>query len=194
MNFPNKKYSIIYADPPWEYRAWTAKDGHKSASAHYETMKIKDICALPVADLAAKECTLFMWATLPNLPNVFKVMAAWEFKYKTTAFTWVKVYKSGKPRIGQGYWTRANAEICLLATRGHPRRINDKVSQVIIEPIREHSRKPDTARDRIVELMGNLPRIELFARDIFPGWEAWGNEVKHDGRTDPAPGELSNWG
>ena len=176
-NISENTYSIIYADPPWQYKTWTAKKGHKSAAAHYKTMKIEDIAQIPVGEIADKDCFLFLWATYPNLPQALAVMEAWGFIYKTVAFTWVKTYKNGKPVVGLGYWTRANAEICLLGVRGKPKRINNNVSQVIIEPPREHSRKPDEARNRITKLMGGLPRIELFAREKPDGWDVWGNET-----------------
>ena len=174
------QYSIILADPPWSYRTWTAKGGHKSASAHYDTMHTGDICKLPIGQLAADDSTLFLWATYPNLPEAFEVIEAWGFKYKTVAFTWIKTSKNGNPFVGLGYWTRANAEICLLATRGKPQRVDKGVKQVIISPRLEHSRKPDEARERIVQLMGDLPRVELFAREKWPGWDVWGNEVESD--------------
>lgn len=175
-----KKYNIIYADPPWTYKTWTAKGGHKSASAHYPTMKKEDIQKLPVKELAADDCCLFLWVTMPNLVEGIELIEKWGFKYKTCAFDWVKTYKSGKPVFGLGYWTRANAELCLLATKGHPKRINKSVSQIVIERPREHSRKPDCVRDRIVQLLGDLPRIELFARQRVDGWDSWGNEVECD--------------
>lgn len=172
----NKKYQIIYADPPWKYKVWTAKGGRKSASAHYPVMELKDICELPIKDLTDENCVLFMWATYPNLPDAFEVIKTWGFEYKSVAFTWVKIYPNGKPVLGLGYWTRANAEICLLATKGNPKRIDKNVSQIILSRQREHSRKPDEARERIVKLMGNLPRIELFARQRYEDWDVWGNE------------------
>ena len=185
-----KKYQIIYADPPWSYRVWTAKGGHKSASAHYKTMELKDICKLPIDDITDKNCVLFLWATYPNLLEAFEVVKAWGFTYKTVGFTWVKTYSNGKPVCGLGYWTRANAEICLLATKGKPKRINKGVYQAILSPQEKHSKKPAEIRDRIVTLMGDIPRIELFARNdgnrnIFnenelDGWDAWGNEVESD--------------
>jgi N6-adenosine-specific RNA methylase IME4 len=171
-----EKYQIIYADPAWKYNVWTAKGGHKSASAHYPVMELKDICELSIKDLADENCVLFMWATYPNLHDAFEVINAWGFVYKTVAFTWVKIYPNGKPVLGLGYWTRANVEICLLATKGNPKRIDKNVSQIILSRQREHSRKPDEARERIVKLMGNLPRIELFARQRYEGWDVWGNE------------------
>ena len=176
----SKKYNIIYADPPWTYRVWTAKGGHKSASAHYKTMSLKEICSLPVAELADKNCILFMWATYPNLCEAFDVLKAWGFTYKTVGFTWMKMYSNGRPVCGLGYYTRANAEICLIATKGKPKRINKGVYQAILAPQQEHSRKPDEIRERIVQLMGNLPRIELFARQKVAGWDSWGNEIESD--------------
>ncbi len=171
-----KKYSIIYADPPWQYEM---KKGQGVAENHYSTMGIKEICSLPVQELCDKDCALFLWVTFPQLSEAFKVIDAWGFRYKTVAFVWVKQNKSGKGYFfGLGYWTRSNAEICLLAVRGKPKRISKKVFQLIVSPLQEHSKKPEEARRRIVELMGNLPRIELFARQQSPGWDVWGNEVE----------------
>ena len=117
--------------------------------------------------------------TFPQLPEAFKVIKAWGFRYKTVAFVWIKQNKSGKGYFfGLGYWTRSNAEICLLAVRGKPKRISKKVFQLIVSPLQEHSKKPEEARKRIVELMGDLPRIELFARRQSVGWDVWGNEVE----------------
>jgi site-specific DNA-methyltransferase (adenine-specific) len=141
-------------------------------------MSVEEICKLPVNNIADNDSVLFLWATYPNLPEAFKVIDAWGFEYKTVAFTWVKIYKDGKPFVGLGHWTRANAEICLLATKGSIKRANKNVSQIIISVPEEHSKKPDEARDRIVMLMGDLSRIELFARQQPEGWDVWGNEVK----------------
>ena len=175
-----KKYQIIYADPPWSYKTWTAKGGHKSASAHYQTMEKKDIQEMPIKEIADKDCTLFLWVTMPNLIEGIELIEKWGFTYKTCAFDWVKIYKSGKPVVGLGYWTRANAELCLLATKGKPKRINNSVSQIVIEQPREHSRKPDCVRDRIVQLMGDLSRIELFCRHPEQGWDSMGNELTEE--------------
>ena len=176
----DKKYNIIYADPHWSYNVASGKGTSRGvAERYYNTMKLEDICNLPVGNLC-DNAVLFMWATFPNLPQALKVIENWGFKYKTVAFNWTKIYpKSGNPIMGCGYWTRANGEICLLATKGkdYPRRINAGVQQAIIEPKREHSRKPDVARKRIVELLGDIPRIELFARQTVEGWDCWGNEV-----------------
>lgn len=128
--------------------------------------------------LTAPDCALFLWVTFPILPETFDVIRAWGFTYKTVAFCWVK-QKSKSPGwfFGMGNWTRGNAEICLLATKGHPKRATADVPQLIIAPREEHSKKPDEIRDRIVRLMGDLPRVELFARQAPPGWDVWGNEV-----------------
>lgn len=173
-----KKYNIIYADPPWSYQAWSSKGKRRSAESHYPTMNIEDIKALPVSQLAAKDCILFLWITFPMLQEAWCVMEAWGFTYKTVAFVWVKqCRKSENLFLGMGYWTRSNAEICLLATKGSPKRVSKNVKQIIFSHLEEHSKKPDIARDRIVALAGDLPRIELFARQKSPGWDVWGNKV-----------------
>lgn len=169
------KFSIIYADPPWDYR----NGGNGSARSHYPLMPLPEICALPVHNLAAPDCALFLWVTFPVLEDAFHVIRAWGFEYRTAAFVWVKPNKAGPGwAVGCGYWTRANAEVCLLALKGKPAHMANNVRQIIAEPRREHSRKPDETRERIVQLMGNLPRVELFARQPTPGWEVWGNEVE----------------
>ena len=179
-----KKYQIIYADPPWSYNVASSKGTSRGvAERYYPVMKPKDIEALRVGDLA-DDAVLFMWATYPNLETALNVIKAWGFKFKTVAFTWVKVYPKSRGLVmGCGFWTRANAEIVLLATKGknYPRRINAGVQQVLIEPRREHSRKPDKIKNRIIDLMGGgLKRIELFARQKTEGWDVWGNEVESD--------------
>ena len=169
------KYNIIYADCPWKY---SNKGGQGAAENHYPTMHINDICALPVADIAAKDAALFLWATFPMLPEALRVIDAWGFKFKTVAFVWLKKNKKTDSFFyGLGFWTRSNAEICLLATRGHPKRQDNGIHQFVISPVEAHSKKPDEARDKIVRLMGDLPRVELFARQTPPGWDVWGNEV-----------------
>ena len=174
----DKKYDVIYADPPWAYGAYSKKGQGRSAESHYPTMCIEDIKALPIGKLAKKDCTLFMWATFPCLKEALAAIEAWGFTYKTVAFVWVKQNrKNDNLFTGMGYWTRANAEICILATRGHPKRVDAGVRQVILSHIEEHSKKPDEVRGRIVRLMGDLPRIELFARQSPEGWDVWGNEV-----------------
>lgn len=179
IKFPDKKYQIIYADPPWRFKVWCFGTGSgRSPDNYYPTMELGDICALAVKEIAAKDCILFLWTTFPKLEEAFKVINAWGFTYKTCAFVWAKQnLKSDDFFVGLGYWTRSNVEVCLLATKGAPKRINKSVRQLIISHRRKHSRKPDEVRDRIVQLVGELPRIELFARQKVEGWDAWGNEV-----------------
>ena len=149
------------------------------AENHYPTMCMEDIKRLPVRELADKDCALFLWVTFPMLCDAWGVMEAWGFSFKTVAFVWIKLNRKTDGIFwGLGHWTRANAELCLLATRGHPKRQACNVHQVIISHIEEHSKKPDEARRRIEVLMGDVPRVELFARQSPPGWDVWGNEVE----------------
>ena len=143
-------------------------------------MSLTELTKLPVSSISASDAVLFLWATYPMLPDAFKLITAWGFVFKTVAFTWVKTTKSGSYPIGLGYWTRANPELCLLATRGRPTRNDRSIPNLLISPRREHSRKPDEIRQRIVRLCGDLPRVELFARERTPGWYVWGNEVQSD--------------
>ena len=175
----DKKYSVIYADPPWTFKAYSPKGvTSRSAAAHYDVMEKRDIQRLPVQRIADEDCVLFLWATFPNLPEAIELIRAWGFTYKTVAFTWVKRNRKSDGWFwGLGFWTRANAEICLLATKGHPKRVSKSVHQVCDARVMEHSRKPPEIRDRIVQLCGDVPRVELFARETADGWDAWGNEV-----------------
>jgi N6-adenosine-specific RNA methylase IME4 len=153
-----EKYPVIYADPPWTFAVYSAKGKGRSAEAHYDCMSLDDIKALPVAALAMPDCCLFLWVTNPTLIQGLSVMEAWGFAYKTVAFCWTK------PRfMGLGYWTRANAELCLLGTRGKPKRRDAGVRMHVESPRREHSRKPDEVRAGIERLVAG-PYVELFAR------------------------------
>ena len=173
-----KKYQIIYADPPWRLRG---RMMNASIADHYSTLSTEAICALPVGRLADNDCALFLWVTLPKLDEFMQVIRAWGFEYRSTAFVWAKKNKLADSFfMGQGRWTRANPEIVVLATKGHPKRLSASVRQLQIHPIEQHSKKPDAIRDEIISLMGDLPRIELFARQRHPGWDAWGNEVDSD--------------
>lgn len=173
-----KKYKIIYADPPWQYRVYSKKGQGKSAENHYHTMNIKDIMALPVDKIADKDCILFLWITFPCLKEGIEVMERWGFKYKTCGFNWVKRNKKKNTYfMGLGFWTRSNSEVCLIGTKGQPKRVSKSVSQICDARIMEHSRKPAEIRERIVELCGELPRIELFARDKVKGWDSLGDEM-----------------
>lgn len=196
-----RKYQIIYADPPWRFKVWSRDTGMgRSADSHYQTMTLDKIKSLDVP--ADTNCALFMWATMPMLPEAFQVINSWGFNYKTVGFAWAKLSKRWRNHqklavvgdlspslfhFGMGYWSRANVEMCLLATRGKIARINAGVRQLVVEPVREHSQKPDVVRDRIVQLMGDLPRLEMFARNKTPGWDCWGNEIQSDAKIKEKP-------
>lgn len=150
----NKKYNIIYADPPWQYKVYSKKGLGRSAENHYSTMNLEDIQNLPINNLADKDCALFMWTTISLLKDSFSVLQAWGFEYKSVAFVWIKLNKKSDTLFwGMGHWTRANAELCILATKGHTKRKSASVHQVILSHIEQHSKKPDETRDRIVELV-----------------------------------------
>ena len=171
----DKKYNIIYADPPWQYSAGGKK---RNVKRHYPTMKPTEIYALPIQNIADNDCILFLWATFPNLPVALETIKQWGFIYKTLGFVWVKKNKKSQGWFwGGGNWTRANSEICLIAVKGKPKRICASVHQLCTAPRMEHSRKPDEVRDKILQLCGDIPRIELFARQYADGWDCWGNEV-----------------
>jgi N6-adenosine-specific RNA methylase IME4 len=177
MEFPQKKYNIIYADPPWRYHGNGRDDLAGGVEAHYPTMDVRDICALDIASLAHKNCLLFLWVTFPCLKEGLQVIEAWGFEYVTLGFSWIKTYENGQPFFGIGHYTKSNCEVCLLGRKGNSLKISDSVSSVVISKLREHSRKPDEVRTRIVELCGDVPRIELFSRTKFEGWDVWGNQV-----------------
>lgn len=181
---PPGPFGVIYADPPWRFACWSGKGTARSADNHYETMSLDEIAALPVADIAADDCVLLMWACWPLLPEALKLIEAWGFAYKTCGFDWMKANnrqpdmfrEEAEVQVGMGYWTRANSEPCLLATRGKPKRLNADVRMGIIEPRREHSRKPDCVHGRIERLVAG-PYLEMFARTPRKGWTVWGNQT-----------------
>lgn len=170
-----KKYNIIYADPPWRYEQNTLSG---AAENHYPTMSMEELYDLPVKEIADQNAMLFLWATFPMLKEAISLIETWGFHYTTVAFVWIKLNKKKPtPCTGLGFWTRSNAEICLLGKKGTLKRQSTKVHQLIFSPRQEHSQKPAIVRDKIIELLGDLPRIELFARETASGWDAWGNEV-----------------
>ena len=175
----DKKYKVIYADPPWTFTVWSKKGGGRGAERHYPTMAKEDIQRLPIKRIAADDSVLFLWVTAPNLIEGIELISAWGYTYKTVAFTWVKQNrKSDGLFTGMGYYTRSNAEFCLLGTRGKIlERRSHLVSSVVLSHVEEHSKKPNEVRKRIIELFGDIPRIELFARQYADGWDCWGNEV-----------------
>jgi len=197
-------YGYIYADPPWQFSLRSPKGmgrspdgivahpfGERSnyAERHYKTMPLADIMKLPVGSLAAKDSVLLLWAVDPMLPQAIQVGEAWGFTFKTVGFVWVKQRRETSRRgrdmaddwhrefpMGTGYWTRANPELCLLFTRGSPKRNAMNIRKLVVSPRREHSRKPDDVRASIERLVDG-PYLELFARTSAPGWDVWGNEV-----------------
>jgi N6-adenosine-specific RNA methylase IME4 len=177
--FPNKKYKILLADPPWSYKVWSKKGNGRSAASHYKCLKKETIQSLPVQDIADDNSVLFLWVTAPCLLEGIELIEKWGFQYKTLGFNWVKKNKVSDSWFwGMGYYTRANTELCLLATKGKVlKRVSRAVHQVVDDRIMRHSQKPGTVRNRIVELFGDLPRIELFAREKAEGWDSWGNQI-----------------
>lgn len=175
------KYKIIYADPPWSFKTYSDKGKEKkSADAHYKCMSKFDIQNLPINSISDDDCVLFIWVTFPCLKEGLELIEKWGFTYKTVAFNWVKKNKISDSWFwGLGYWTRSNSELCLLATKGNPKRISKSVHQILDDKIQAHSQKPESARNKIVELMGDLPRVELFARTETDGWYVFGNEVEN---------------
>ena len=174
----DKKYQIIYADPPWEYNE--SGSGSRVVKAHYPTMNIEKIKELPVKNISNDTSILFLWVTFPRLKQGLDVIEAWGFDYYGLGFDWVKTSKNGKPSWGMGYYTRQNTEVCLIGVKDKNHRLKPLVRNilsVVHSERREHSRKPDCIRDYIVDICGDIPRIELFARQYAQGWDCWGNEV-----------------
>lgn len=178
-------YGAILADPPWDFKTWSAAGRDRSPDRHYRTMSHAEIITMPVREIAAPNSVLFLWATWPMLTDALMVIGEWGYSYKTCAFAWIKAdvrqadmfRDDADVSIGPGYWTRSNSEVCLLATRGKPKRLNADVRQGIIAPRREHSRKPDGIHERIERLVAG-PYLELFARQSTrPGWTFWGNQT-----------------
>ncbi len=179
-----KKYNIIYADPPWNYKDkrgnYCGREGIKSGGAaigHYKTMTNEEIYNLSIIkDLSKKDCVLFLWVTSPFLPIGIETIKRWGFEYKTVGFCWSKKHKNGKSRHNIGQWTRGSVELCLLATKGKPHKFRKQknIKQLVEDIVVQHSQKPDEIRKRIEQLFGNLPRIELFARQKTNGWDTWG--------------------
>jgi N6-adenosine-specific RNA methylase IME4 len=188
-----KKYQVIYADPPWHYNSNNydrllhkikGGDGvnHKfdmECYKHYPTMTFEQLKAMPVPDIADKNCALFMWTTNAHLPEALEIIKAWGFTYRTIAFNWVKKYPNGNLRVLPGPWTNGGSEICLMGGKGNMKQFkkDPRVKQCLIQEVSKHSKKPQEIADRIVKLFPDVNRIELFARDAKPGWDVWGNEI-----------------
>lgn len=184
-SLPAGPFSCILADPPWHHASRSAKgQTRRSPSHHYPTMSLAQICAMPVRDVAGKNCHLFLWTTWPHLPQALQVMKAWGFTYSSAFLTWVKLNPSKGDviwfdmsdfHVGMGYTSRKNTEILLLGRRGAPKRLSKSVRELMIAARREHSRKPDETHARI-EAYCEGPRLELFARESRAGWATWGNQ------------------
>lgn len=175
----NKKYPVIIADPPWSHRVYSHKGKGRSPEAYYDTMSDDDIMSLPVADWAEPNSILFIWGQSEKLDVTLDVIKAWGFKFKTKAFTWVKISKrraGNIPAMGLGHWTRKATEDCWLATRGSPKRVDAGVCDVIHAIRGQHSEKPELSREKIERLVAG-PYLELFSRSSRPGWTAWGNQT-----------------
>lgn len=184
IKFPEKKYQIIYADPPFSYHIERDKEFNQngtkrklrmgSTKNHYETMSFESICNLPIQSIADKNCYLFLWASSPTLKEALQLIESWGFKYKVMAFVWSKTNRE----MGLGHYTRTNHEFVLLGTKGSLKRKSPKVKQWLKAPSLIHSKKPHEIRNRIIQLYGDLPRIELFSRSQIFGWDVWGNDEK----------------
>lgn len=175
----DKKYKIIYADPPWR----NPKSGTKARNneKHYPSMPTNEISCLPVQNICAEDAILFIWICFPCLIDALDVIRAWGFEYYGLGFDWCKTKPDGRPKIGCGYYTRQNNELCLIGVKhsmkNRIRPLARNIACSILEPPREHSRKPEIVREHIVRICGDIPRIELFARQQAEGWDCWGNEV-----------------
>lgn len=180
------KYKVILADPPWKFKTYSRKGLGRSAESYYDCLSVNEIAEFPISELSDNDCVLFLWVTDPFLFEARKVIEAWGFTYKTVGFYWVKSPKNvgfwgeffNSWPIGTGYWTRANPELCLLATKGHPKRIDSSVHKLLVSPREEHSKKPDEVYNRIEKLCEG-PYVELFSRQIRYGWDVeYSDEAK----------------
>lgn len=185
-------YAVVYADPPWQY---DDQNCNGAAEQQYSSLSLAQLKALPVSQIAARDAALFMWATYPKIQDALDLIPHWGFTYKSYAFDWVKL-RGGRPQMGLGRWFRGGSEVCLLAIRGRPERVDAGVRQlletfaddaddagegrILYADAGRHSAKPPEARARIERLLGDVPRVELFARERVVGWDAWGNEVDSD--------------
>jgi len=170
------RFNTLYIDCPWCYKQSKVRG---AAQKHYSTLSNEDIYSLDIPGIASDNCILFLWVTFPFLQEGLEAIRRWNFDYKTLGFAWVKRCKKQTEKWfwGCGHWTRSNPEICLVATKGSPKRMSKSVHTIIDAPIEHHSKKPDIVREKIVELTGDLPRAELFARQKYDGWVCLGNEI-----------------
>ena len=175
MELPNKKYNIIYADPPWQYK----RNGGKSAESIYNVMDLDDIKNMPIQDITEDQAHLYLWVTNPFIKEGLEVCESWGFEYKTM-LTWVKTYKDGTPVMGMGYYFRGCTEHIIFGVKNKKLCNKKSTKNIVFSNQRKHSQKPDEVRDLIVNSSGDLPRIELFARETAEGWDSWGNEIQEE--------------
>jgi N6-adenosine-specific RNA methylase IME4 len=193
LSVPPGGFKAIMADPPWAFKGYAPPRPQNFASdrgvtKHYQTMTREEICAMPMLDIAARDCHLFLWSTGPHLPQALETMDRWGFKYSGMGFVWVKMRRAFATQpmrmlpliqadlfMGLGHTTRKNAEYVLLGRRGNARRMAKDVHEIILAPVREHSRKPDEAFARVQRYCEG-PYAEIFSREERAGWSTWGNE------------------
>lgn len=176
----SKKYRVILADPPWPFETYSDKGKGRSAEKHYSTMTLQDICNMPIADLSEDNAALFLWGIWPRIFDANKVGQAWGFTYRSLAWEWIKLTRSGDVRMGLGYYTRSNCEPCLLFVKGSMPVSDRSIRNVMVTYYTKHSQKPLEQYDRIERLYPTGNRLELFAREKQPGWDVWGNQVQSD--------------
>ena len=181
---PNKKYNIIYADPPWHYGSKSAGNNTTSSqikplSEHYNTMTLEELKKLPIKEISEEDAVCFMWVTDSHIDEALEIYKEWGFKYKTIAFNWIKTTAKGNYYKNVAPWTMKSSEICLLGTKGAMTKYKkqNNIESLVIAERSNHSKKPKEVRNRIELLFGDLPKIELFAREKTDGWDVWGNEV-----------------
>lgn len=179
----SEKYQIIYADPPWEYEeTGGTKSSRGMAKQHYNTMTLDELKQMPIRNICAENAVCMMWATFPKIDRAIELLRSWDFIYKTAAFVWIKENrKSDSDFFGMGAYTRANVEVCLLGISKETKATeivkSHSVRQIVYSPVGKHSQKPIVVAEKIVELFGDVSRIELFARDNKIGWDSFGNEL-----------------
>jgi site-specific DNA-methyltransferase (adenine-specific) len=187
IDLPNKKYNIIYADPPWHYGSKSAVNNTtgsaiKPLSDHYSTMSLQELKNMPIKNMTKDDAACFMWVTDSHIDEALEVLRSWGFAYKTIAFNWVKTTSKGNYCKNVAPWTMKSSEICLLGIKGRMTKYKqaNNIESLVIAQRTQHSQKPNEVRKRIEDLFGDLPRIELFAREKTDGWDVWGDEIVDD--------------
>jgi len=187
IDLPNKKYNIIYADPPWHYGSKSAVNNTtgraiKPLSDHYSTMSLQELKNMPIKNMTKDDAACFMWVTDSHIDEALEVLRSWGFAYKTIAFNWVKTTSKGNYCKNVAPWTMKSSEICLLGIKGRMTKYKqaNNIESLVIAQRTQHSQKPNEVRKRIEDLFGDLPRIELFARQKTDGWDVWGDEIVDD--------------